>query len=59
MEAKITEAEIREIAQEKGPQYAHDLLLLGGPDWLDGDYGKYTDLLEELLDDAWDAAEEG
>ena len=54
MVTKITEDEIREIARTSGPQFAHDLLLLHGPDFFDGDYGKYTDLIEGLASDAWE-----
>lgn len=43
---KITAAEIREIAGENGAEYAHDLLILGGPEWFDGSYVQYCDLLE-------------
>lgn len=52
MATKITEAEVRDIAKTNGAQFAHDLLLLGGPDWYDGDYGRYADMLNELAEAA-------
>ena len=52
METKITEAEILEIAKTNGAQYANYLLLLGAPDWYDGDYRRYADMLNELFEAA-------
>lgn len=53
----VTTAEIRQIAEQEGPEYAHDLLLLGGPEFFDGSYIEYCDLLEgfeaEIADSAW------
>lgn len=47
-EPKITEEEVRELARLHGNEYAANLLLLGGPDWLDGSYEQYEQLYKEL-----------
>ena len=52
MAKKITKSEILKLARTDGPQFAHDLLLLGGPDLYDGDYGEYSDMLNELSEGA-------
>lgn len=45
---KWNKAEALEYAKLKGNEAAYNLLLLGGPDFFDGDYNEYTELLEQL-----------
>ena len=44
----MTKEEAIEIAKEHGNEAAYNLLLLGGPDFFDGDYNEYNELLEQL-----------
>ena len=44
----MTKDEVLEMARTDGNEQAYNLLLLGGPDFYDGDYNEYTELLAQL-----------
>lgn len=53
---RITRKEVLEYMREQGQESAYNLLLLGGPDFYDGDYDEYNELLESLDPEKGDAA---